>query len=387
SEPLVPTGQTPPTDIDPADVSTTNSPAIELKKYVMPAPDATATAIVEGSEATYGADAQDNASAQNIVFGESATYRIRVMNTGTTWLANVVVDDVIEDCKPLVKVAGAIGDSDATTPDNQDGNPDTLDGVMSIGEVWWLECTLPAIQTDINNIATVSGRPIHTPTDPADPTTYEPTGQSPVNDTDPANVTTNSTSAITLKKYVQPEAGAPAIANAFSSTPDVTWGEDAQGSASAVNIPYGTAALFRIRVQNTGGTWLDNVDVQDHICGVGQLTVVEFAGGSAAAGSSATAGALPEGMMAPNDILWFECTLPEVNAPLTNIATVRADPIETPTNGTDPFVKLPGFPVTADDPASVDTTADPRIELKKYVQPALGAPAWNGAIASLGDDA
>lgn len=354
NEPTVPTGQTPPSDVDPAVVTTTNNPAISLKKYVMPAPDATATPIVEGNAATYGADAQDNASAQNIVFGESATYRIRVENTGTTWLDHVVVDDVIEDCQPLLKVSSAAGDSDATTPD----------GVMSIGEVWWLECTLPAVKTDVTNIATVSGRPIHTPDNPADPSSYEPTGQSPVDDTDPANVTTNATPAIVLKKYVQPATNV----SPFAANDSTTWGADAQGSADAVNITYGEAAVYRIKVQNIGAIWLNDVVVDDAING---CTLAPIAGTTDSA----------DGFMDPNEIWWFECTVDPITQGMTNIAEVRATPTDknkTPTG--DPEV-------SSSDPASVDTTVDPRIELKKYVQAALNAPAWNNNIASLGDDA
>ena len=369
----VETGQTPPTDIDPAVVTTTNSPAIELKKYVMPAPWATdpANAIVEGSEATYGDDAQDNASALNIVFGESATYRIRVKNTGTTWLDNVVVDDQIAGCALDQDVR--VIDTDGTTPN----------GVMSIGEVWWLECTIAGVQTDIMNLATVKGRPIHTPTDPADTASYEETGQSEVNDNDPANIKTNATSAITLKKYVQAANGAPSIANPFGSTPDATWGVDAQGSASAINITYGDSALYRFRIQNTGGTWLANVDVKDQVTGCDVISKIADPDGD----SDLTT---PAGVMSPNEIWWMQCTLPTVKASITNIATVTADPVETPADPATPsdqLVKLKGYPVTDNDPASVDTTADPRIELKKYVMPAGAFTGWTGNVNSLGADA
>ena len=348
NETPVPTGQTPPSDVDPAVVTTTVNPAISLKKYVMPAPDGTAHPIQ--ADDTYGAaDAQDNASAQNIVYGESATYRIRVENTGTTWLDHVVVDDVIDACDPLEKKY----DSDAATPD----------GVMSVGEVWWLECTLPAIKQDITNIATVTARPIHKPADPADTASYQATGQSPVSDTDPANVTTNATPAIVLKKYVQPAD----TVKAFDANDVTTWGQDAQGSADAVNITYNKAAVYRIKVQNTGAVWLSNVVVEDAIDGCNLAPI----------GNTDSA----DGFMEPNEVWWFECTVDPITQSMTNFADVRGTPSDKDKNPT-------GDPdVTSRDPASVDTSVDPRIELKKYVIQKDKFTGWTGDVASLGNDA
>ncbi|HHC74444.1 MAG TPA: hypothetical protein ENK78_05175, partial [Thiothrix sp.] len=134
----------------------TSLPQITLKKYVQDA--AGAPAYDNTNEAaTLGNDAQEFVSSTILDYNANALYRIRVENTGATYLGSVVVDDQITACDPLTKVY------------DSDGN--TADGIMSIGEVWVMECTLPTLKLDLVNTAKVEG----VPTLP-DGT---PTGQSP----------------------------------------------------------------------------------------------------------------------------------------------------------------------------------------------------------------
>ena len=218
----------------------------------------------------------------------------------------------------------------------------------------------------MSNIADVKATPVHLPKDPANPPAdLEPTGQAPVYDTDPANVTTYIGPKIEIKKYVQPADSA----KAFDANDATTWGEDAQDSASAVNITYTHDALYRIKVTNLGETWLDQVEVDDQIAGCDLQPI---------AGTTDSS----DKFMSPNEVWWFECTLANITDDVTNIATVEGIPThddKTPTEHA---------PVNDTDPAFIHTTADPVIVLKKYVQDAVTAPQLNPVDdTTLGKDA
>jgi len=111
-------------------------------------------------------------------------------------------------------------------------------------------------------------------------------------------------------------------------------------------------------VHNTGETWLDQVEVDDQIAGCDLQTI---------AGTTDST----DKFMSPNEIWWYECTLANITDDVMNLATVDAVPThedKTPTEHA---------PINDTDPAFIHTTADPRIEIKKYVQDAADAPQWN----------
>ncbi len=318
-----PTNQAPVDDSDVAHITTELAPKIALKKYVQDA--ANAPAYDVSNAATLGADAQDVTSAAYIPYDGKALYRIVVTNTGNTWLDTVTVDDQLANCelRPLAK---------------GDGN-DTL----KPEESWVYECSLDKVNGDVRNTATTQARPIN-----PDGT---PTNQSPVSAADVAHITTERAPNIALKTYVQVAATAPA----YDASNDATLGYDAQDMSTAAYIPYDANALYRITVTNTGNTWLDTVTLKANLSQCSTLTAIDKADGDAA--------------LQPNERWVFACTLNKVNENISNTATVEARPINpdgTPTNQS---------PVTATDPANITTEPAPKIALKKYVQPATGAPA------------
>ncbi|MGV6810060.1 MAG: DUF7507 domain-containing protein, partial [bacterium] len=301
----------------------TSLPQITLKKYVQPA--IGAPAYDNANEAaTLGNDAQEFVSSTILDYNANALYRIRVENTGATYLGSVVVDDQITACDPLSKVY----DSDGST----------ADGIMSIGEVWVMECTLPALKLDIVNTAKVEG----VPTLP-DGT---PTGQSPVDDHDPANVRIRQAQpSIDIKKSV----GAIAVGLAQ---------KDAQTMADALTVDSGTTVDYQFVVTNNGNTPLANVVLTDHLDG---CTLNPANGAMTAAFGDAN----NNGLLDLAETWLYTCSIANVTVDTYNLATVQADPVRddgTPTGQS---------PVRDNDPANVKIReAQPNIALKKYVRPA-----------------
>ncbi|QTR49426.1 IPTL-CTERM sorting domain-containing protein [Candidatus Thiothrix anitrata] len=338
-----PTNQSPVDDSDVAHVTTELAPKIALKKYVQAADGAMAYDAADN--ATLGVDAQDATAAAFIVKDQSALYRIAVTNTGNTWLDQVVVDDQLTNCD--------LG----TAPIDQGDND--VAKTLKPGERWVYECTLANIKENIRNTATVEARPIN-----PDGT---PTNQSPVDDSDVAHVTTELAPKIALKKYVQ----AATSAVAYSAADDATLGVDAQDATTATFITKDASALYRITVTNTGNTWLDQVVVDDQLanCDLGTAPIDQ--------GDNDAANTLK-----PGERWVYQCTLANIKENIRNTATVEARPINpdgTPTNQS---------PVDDSDVAHVTTELAPKIALKKYVQAADGAMAYDAADnATLGVDA
>jgi uncharacterized repeat protein (TIGR01451 family) len=340
---LAPTGQSPVSSSDPAHVTTELAPKIALKKYVQAADGALVYNALD--DATLGFDAQDASAATFITKDKSALYRITVTNTGNTWLDQVVVDDQLANCD-LGTAPIDQGDNDAAK-------------TLKPGERWVYQCTLANIKENIRNTATVEARPIN-----PDGT---PTNQSPVDDSDVAHVTTELAPKIALKKYVQAATGAAA----YSAADDATLGVDAQDATTATFITKDASALYRITVTNTGNTWLDQVVVDDQLanCDLGTAPIDQ--------GDNDAAKTLK-----PGERWVYQCTLANIKENIRNTATVEARPINpdgTPTNQS---------PVDDSDVAHVTTELAPKIALKKYVQAADGAVAYDAANnASLGVDA
>jgi uncharacterized repeat protein (TIGR01451 family) len=332
-----PTNQSPVNASDPANITTEPAPKITLKTWVQD--DNGAPVYDPADPLTLGQDAQDAATAAYIPYDGTALYRIVATNTGNTWLDNVVMNPNLANCANL------------TIIDQGDG-----DNAMRPGENWVYECTLSQVNENVGNTATVVAHPIN-----PDGT---PTNQSPVNASDPANITTEPAPKITLKTWVQDNNGSPA----YDPADPLTLGQDAQDASTAAYIPYDETALYRIVVTNTGNTWLDNVVMEPNLANCANLTIIDKGDGDAT--------------LRPGEAWVYECTLDKVNENVSNTATVTAHPVNpdgTPTNQS---------PVNASDPANITTEPKPGILLKKYVQPADTAMLYDAADdTTLGLDA
>jgi uncharacterized repeat protein (TIGR01451 family) len=206
-------------------------------------------------------DVQKTPDSQQVQVGGTATFTIRVQNTGDVALTNVTVaDPLAPDC---VRTFAS----------------------LAVGEAQTYTCTLANVQNDFTNVATATGTP------PAGP-----------------NVTDTDDAVVDMIR--------PAI--------------DIQKTPDNQQVPPGSTVTFTIRVQNTGDVVLTNVTVADPLAPNCVRTFTSLAVGEAQT---------------------YTCTLANVQNDLTNVATVTGTP---PT----------GANVTDTDDAVVDVIR-PAIDVQK----------------------
>ena len=212
------------TDLDNAWVRCIGVPAIEIVKEIS----------IDGGATWF--DANDVGSAPTAVFPHDAEYRLRVTNTGTAPLENVVVNDATLGIVNHPVGNLAVGDS----------------VILDQGDITALfvddRCTRSGT---FANTASTSGASAET-------------GEV-VNDSDPANLKCVGTPDISLLKQISVDGG-------------TTWHEaDTVGTAPQVTFPHG--ALYRFIVENTGTAPLTNVQVSDPDLGIGPTPIADLAVG------------------------------------------------------------------------------------------------------------
>jgi len=184
-------------------------------------------------------DANDAGGAPTAVFPSDALYRLRVTNTGTAPLINVVVNDAtlgivnepVADLAPGASVVLDQGDIPALFAEDR--------------------CTESGTFT---NTASTSG-------ESADD------GQV-VEDSDPAVLKCVGTPDIDLRKQISVDGG-------------VTWADaDAVGDPDVPQVTFPSGALYRLIVENTGTAPLTNVTVSDPDLGIGPTPIGDLAVGA-----------------------------------------------------------------------------------------------------------
>jgi len=319
--------------------------------------------------------ATDGSDTQNVMIGETATFEITVTNTGSVDLTDVTVTDPLSpDCNNMI-------------------------GNLAVGESIVYQCTLENVTTDFTNVASVVGTPVGggpnvTGTDPsevvvivdaqisivksaADGTDIQ---EIPVGGTATFNIVVTNTGNITLNNVTVTDPLSPDCDNAigtmtagqvvaytctlvnvgagFVNVASVT-GDPVNGDPSVTgtdpsevvvlipaidivksaidgtdtqNVMVGESATFEITVTNSGMVDLTDVTVTDPLSQNCDNTI-----GALGVGESIT----------------YTCTIDNVTADFTNVASV----VGTPVGG--------GPNVTSTDPSEVVVIVDAQISIVK----------------------
>lgn len=224
---------------------------------------------------------------QDVREGEDAYFTLIVENTGDQDLTNVDIVDVQCDVDTLVDPDTRFGPlADPTSYDvpNRPNIGDNGDSILQPNERWiYSDCKIENVTEDFENSATVYA------IDPLD---------NQVSDDATADVNALS-NGIDIEKDVNP-------ASCMRT-----------GESECINI-YNTPVTFELEVQNTGEADLTGVTVLDPRCSLTPLS------GPASGDGSPTDPSTPDGILQPDEIWTYVCTVDNVVSNFTNYAEVSA---------------------------------------------------------------
>lgn len=314
-------------------------------------------------------DLTKSANTPQIFKGQSATFTLKVKNTGTAALGNLdIIDAQCGNSAPWTTHANPTDPSDILIIDPSN------DGVLSANEEWTFICTIPNAVADFTNVARVTAREVVTglavedtasasvdvlnPGINVEKTTTTPivaqganvtfqivvqnTGESTLSDIGVTDglCTGGAPTPIfggigTLPATVkwQYECVVPNVQNDFANTVIVqakdpagnTVSHSATAHVDVVNpeidlektpenqtILAGANAQFTLRIKNTGDLVLHNVVLTDALCNNGAPVLVSK--GDNDAGN----------LLSPDEVWVYSCTRNSVQADFTNTASVTA---------------------------------------------------------------
>ncbi len=267
--------------------------------------------LLDVEKAVNGQDADTAAEAVTLPVGDPVEFTFVVTNTGTEDVTGIGVDDDVYGPIACPQDALGVGLSMTCTAVS-----DTADA---------------GLHTDI---ATVTG---------TGATTSEPAG-----DTDPASYWGRAPAMSLLKEVRDPSTGTYVDGDADAGSP---------GSNDGLIPVYeqGATADYRFRVTNTGDTPIANVDLTDDHCN----------GAPALGGGDAA----PPGVLDVGETWFLSCTVVQLAAGFTNIATVTGDSVPGPPAGSG-----------ATERATIEVAGTPGVTIEKQVKRPSGVWADSATI-------